>query len=90
MTNGWPAPASQKLGANWVEVTVWERVKRRFNQRRNDLKTWPATTRRFRSGPDDEHAMISRVGVAFLNLREAAGVGQPFEEIFDFQLPIAD
>lgn len=22
MTNGWPAPASQELGANWVEVTA--------------------------------------------------------------------
>jgi len=21
--DGWPAPASQKLGANWVEVTAW-------------------------------------------------------------------
>jgi len=27
MTNGWPAPASQKLGAKWVEVTVWGRIK---------------------------------------------------------------
>ena len=27
MTNGWPAPASQELGANWVEVTVWGRMK---------------------------------------------------------------
>src|SRR6266403_1416883 len=32
-------PRLHKLGANWVEVTVWERMKRRFNQRRNDLKT---------------------------------------------------
>jgi hypothetical protein len=90
MTNGWPAPASQKLGANWVEVTVWERVKRRFNQRRNDLKTWPATTRRFRSGSDDEHARGFQVGVAFPNLRGAAGVGQPFVESFDFRFAISD
>ena len=90
MTNGWPAPASRELGANWVEVTVWERVKRRFNQRRNDLKTWPATTRRFRSGSDDEHARDFQVGVAFPNLRGAAGVGQPFESlpIVDCRLPI--
>jgi hypothetical protein len=38
MTNGWPAPASQKLGAKWVEVTVWGRMTMRFNQRGNDLK----------------------------------------------------
>lgn len=90
MTNGWPAPASQKLGANWVEVTVWERVKRRFNQRRNDLKTWPATTRRFRSGSDDEHARDFQVGVAFPNLRGAAGVGQPFAGSLDFRFAISD
>ncbi len=60
MTNGWPAPASRELGANWVEVTVWERMKMRFNQRPKCLKTWPATTRRFRSGSDDAQAMVSR------------------------------
>src|SRR5258706_5602269 len=31
-------PRLHELGAKWVEVTVWERMKRRFNQRRNDLK----------------------------------------------------
>lgn len=32
MTNGWPAPASQELGANWVGVTAREQVERQFNQ----------------------------------------------------------
>ena len=90
MTNGWPAPASQKLGAKWVEVTVWGRIRMRFNHRRNDLKTWPATTRRLRSGFDDEQAKVSRSALLSRILREAAGVGQPFEQIFDFQLPIAN
>jgi hypothetical protein len=59
MTNGWPAPASHELGAKWVEVTVWNN-EMRFNQGPKCLKTWPATTRRFRSGFDDEQAMVSR------------------------------
>jgi hypothetical protein len=74
MTNGWPAPASQKLGAKWVEVTVWERMKMRFNYRRNDLKTWPATTRRFRSGSADEQSF--QVGVASSN-SEGSSRGRP-------------
>jgi hypothetical protein len=90
MTNGWPAPASQKLGAKWVEVTVWERMKMRFNYRRNELKTWPATTRRFRSGSADEQARVSRSALLSRIFGEAAGVGQPFVKIFDFQLPIAN
>jgi hypothetical protein len=28
-----PPRRHKKLGANWVEVTVWERMKMRFNQR---------------------------------------------------------
>jgi hypothetical protein len=31
-----------------------------------------------------------QVGVAFPNLRGAAGVGQPFAEIFDFRFAISD
>jgi hypothetical protein len=90
MTNGWPAPASQKLGANWVEVTVWGRIRMRFNHRRNDLKTWPATTRRLRSGSADEQAKVSRSALLSRILGEAAGVGQPFAEIFDFRFAISD
>jgi hypothetical protein len=65
-------------------------MKMRFNQGRNDLKTWPATTRRFRSGSADEQAKVSRSELLFRFLREAAGVGQPFEEILilDFRFPI--
>jgi len=84
-------PGFTKLGANWVEVTVWGRMKMRFNQRQNDLKTWPATTRRFRSDSDDEQANGFQVGVAFPHLRKAAGVGQPFTERFSIsncRLPI--
>jgi len=62
----------------------------RFNHRRNDLKTWPATTRRFRSGSADEQAKVSRSELLFRILREAAGVGQPFEEIFNFRFAISD
>jgi hypothetical protein len=65
MTNGWPTPASRELGANWVEVTVWERMKCNSTKDRNDLKTWPATARRFHSAADDEQTTVSRVGVAF-------------------------
>jgi hypothetical protein len=83
-------PRLHKTRCQWVEATVWGRMKKRFNQRRKCLKTWPATTRRFHSGSADEQAMGFQVGVAFPNLRRAAGVGQPFEEIFDFQLPIAN
>jgi hypothetical protein len=38
MTNGWPAPASQELGANWVGVTARERVEGQFNQELKRLK----------------------------------------------------
>jgi len=60
MTNDWPAPASQELGANWVGVTTRERVERQFDQELKRLKTWPATARRFRSGTVDEHVKVSR------------------------------
>ena len=89
MRNGWPAPASQtrcQLGRSDGLGTD----KMRFNHRRNDLKTWPATTRRFRSGSADEQAKVSRSELLFRILREAAGVGQPFEEIFDFRFAISD
>ena len=56
MTNGWPAPASQELGANWVGVTARERMDRRFNQEAETFETWPATARGFGSGPGDEQA----------------------------------
>ena len=60
MTNGWPAPASQELGANWVGVTTGNGWKGQINQELKRLKTWPATARRFRSGTVDEHARVSR------------------------------
>ena len=77
MTNGWPAPASRELGANWVEVTVWERVKWRFNQRRNDLKTWPATPVGRLVRIQQLGFVLYFAGVASYN-KGAAGVGQPF------------
>lgn len=82
MTNGWPAPASQELGANWVGVTARERRERRFNQETETFEAWPATARGFGSGPGDEPANVFQVGVAFLNLGRAAGVGQPFARYF--------
>jgi hypothetical protein len=62
----------------------------RFNHRRNDLKTWPATTRGFHSGSDDEQAKVSRSALLSRILGGAAGVGQPFAEIFDFRFAISD
>jgi hypothetical protein len=90
MTNGWPAPASQELGANWVGVTARERVEGQFNQELKRLKTWPATARRFRSGTVDEHARVSRS--ALLSRIEGGSRGRPAIRlrIFDFQLPIAN
>jgi hypothetical protein len=82
-------PRLHKLGANWVEVTVWERMKRRFNQRRNDLKTAsnnPSIS--FRLGMMSKPEFPGRP--CFPGFGEAAGAGQPFGEIFDFQLPIAN
>jgi hypothetical protein len=89
MTNGWPAPASQELGANWVGVTAWERVERQFNQELKRLKAWPATARRFRSGSVDEPKFPGRR--CFPELREGSR-GRPAIRlrIFDFQLPIAN
>ena len=68
MTNGWPAPASQELGANWVEVTARERVERSLNQKAETLKTWPATARLvgFRAMVISSHCF--QVGVAFPDL----------------------
>jgi hypothetical protein len=80
-------PGSQKLGANWVEVTVWERMKMRFNQRRNDLKTWPATLVDFISASNDEHAMVSRS--ALLSGFWESSRGRPAIH-GDFRLSIAD
>ena len=57
----------------------------RFNQDTETFETWPATARGFGSGPGDEQVNGFQVGVAFLNLGRAAGVGQPFAgSIFDF------
>ena len=60
MTNGWPAPASQELGANWVGVTARERVEGDSTRKPETFETWPATARGFGSGPGDEHAIVSR------------------------------
>jgi hypothetical protein len=71
MTNGWPAPASQKLGANWVEVTVWGRMKMRFNQGPKRFENVASNNPvDFVPAPDDEQAMVFQVGVAFPELKE--------------------
>jgi len=66
-----PPRFHEELGANGVEVTIWERAQGRVPEG-SELKTWPATTRRFRSGLGDE----PEPHPAF----RSAGVGQPFEE----------
>ena len=77
MTNGWPAPASQKLGANWVEVTVWGRMKVRFNQGPRRFENVASNNLvDFVPAADDEQAMGFQVGVAFPELREN-GRGRP-------------
>ena len=90
MTNGWPAPASQELGANWVEVTAWERVERRFNQE----------TKRLKRGQQQPVDLVPALVMStplfpgrrcFPELGRAAGVGQPFAEVFSIsncRLPI--
>jgi hypothetical protein len=75
-----PPRLHEELGANGVEVTIWERAQGRFSQEGGDLKTWPATTRSFRSGSGDEPEPLA----AF----RSAGAGQPFKR--DFRFPIAD
>jgi hypothetical protein len=88
MTNGWPAPASQKLGANWVEVTVWGRMKMRFNQGSKRFENVAS------NNPVDfvPALMMSKpcfqVGVAFPELGEN-GRGWPAIRR-DFRLPIAN
>ena len=90
MTNGWPAPASQELGANWVGVTARERVEGQVNQELKRLKTWPATARQFRSGTVDEPPKFPGRR-CFPELREGSR-GRPAIRlgIFDFQMPIAN
>jgi len=39
---------------------------------------------------DDEQGMVSKSTLLSRNLRGAAGVGQPFEQIFDFRFAISD
>jgi len=63
-------------------------MKMRFNQRRNDLKTWPATPVDLISALNDEPAMVSRS--ALLSGLWESSRGRPAIRggIFDFQLPI--
>jgi hypothetical protein len=65
-------PGFTKLGAKWVEVTVWGRMNMRFNLGPKCLKTWPATPVDFIPASDDEQVMGFQVGVAFPNLRRAS------------------
>jgi len=59
----------------------------RFSQERSDLKTWPATTRSFRSGSGGKARTACGLQVGVASLREAAGVGQPFADgILKFEI----
>jgi hypothetical protein len=64
-----PPRFHEELGANGVEVTIWNERKGEC-QEGSELKTWPATTRSVRSGFGDKPEQRA----AF----RSAGVGQPF------------
>jgi hypothetical protein len=85
-----PPRLHEELGANGVEVTIWERVQRRFSQEGSDLKTWPATTRSFRSGLEVKPEPLVVSGRRCFPKGSSRGRPAIQREIFDFQLPIAN
>jgi hypothetical protein len=79
--NGWPAPATRKLGAKRVEVAVRQQA----GSIARVIETWPATAREF------TQLIAARARCRPIAFREEqAGAGQPFMNIVDCRLPISD